>query len=245
MRGLRTVIVCNSSVCLSDVNRKHSQPVSIPALQVVLLALRQQPSLATVPVAYSRLCVHEDRQTNSPVVLCFSFQLFTEYGRLAMEETFLKPFQVSPRVLASIRPLCQRWLGPELIGFTTRCHCSLQDGEEMGMPGDWLSSEKERLCASLPLKRLPDTSNIALSFLSEPLPSRELCPLLPDVLPGLESSQVLQQVCHTVFSGTWPSLHSERFEPSCPGNPCSWQNERMRISSELSQVTAELWEGSV
>uniref|UniRef100_A0A663LNH5 Atlastin GTPase 1 n=1 Tax=Athene cunicularia TaxID=194338 RepID=A0A663LNH5_ATHCN len=32
-------------------------------------------------------------QANSPVVLCFFFQLFTEYGRLAMEETFLKPFQ--------------------------------------------------------------------------------------------------------------------------------------------------------
>lgn len=32
----------------------------------------------------------------SPIVpVCrLQFQLFTEYGRLAMEETFLKPFQV-------------------------------------------------------------------------------------------------------------------------------------------------------
>jgi len=72
---------------------EHSQPVSVPALQVVPLAPSQQPPLAAVP--------------NGPLVLCFSFQLFTEYGRLAMEETFLKPFQVSPRVLASTCPLAR------------------------------------------------------------------------------------------------------------------------------------------
>ena len=104
--------------------------------------------------------------------------------------------------------------------------------------------EGKALCFLAP-KRLPNPSNIPLSVLSEPLPSRELCPVLPDVLPGLESGQVLQQDCHDVYPGTLPSLRSERFEPACPRNPCSWQNERTRISSELSRVTAELWEGSV
>lgn len=33
--------------------------------------------------------------TSPTVSVCrLQFQLFTEYGRLAMEETFLKPFQV-------------------------------------------------------------------------------------------------------------------------------------------------------
>lgn len=87
------------------------------------------------------------------------------------------------------------------------------------MPGDWLSCGRRRFVLLLPPKRLPNTSNIPLSFLSEPLPSRELCPVLPDVLLGLENSQVLQQVCHAAYSGTLPSLCSERFESTCLGIP--------------------------
>ncbi|KAF2976078.1 hypothetical protein EK904_005964, partial [Melospiza melodia maxima] len=38
------------------------------------------------------------------------------------------------------------------------------------------------------------------------------------------------------LSGTLPSLCSERVELTCPGNPCSWPNERIRISRAVGKL---------
>lgn len=43
---------------------------------------------------------HLWRLSQRSLILSGLFQLFTEYGRLAMEETFLKPFQVPPATRA-------------------------------------------------------------------------------------------------------------------------------------------------
>lgn len=67
-----------------------------------------------------------------------------------MEETFLKPFQVSPRVLASTHPLHRRWLGPEPVGFTTRCHCSLEDRRRWRCLGTGSAVEGDALCFFYP-----------------------------------------------------------------------------------------------
>lgn len=81
------------------------------------------------------------------------------------------------------------------------------------MLGKHICCVKERLRASLPPKKLPNVSNIPLSFLSESLPSKKLCP----VLTGVESSQVLQQVCHAVYQGTLPCLSLGGLNPPALG----------------------------
>lgn len=119
-----------------------------------------------------------------------------------MEETFLKPFQVSP--------LGRRWLGPEPGGFTTRCHCSLQDGRGWGCLETGSAAQRKGFvlpCSQRGFQMHP-------ASLSEPLPSRELCP----GLRGLESSRVCSRF---VTPGALPGLCSAGFEPACLGNPCS------------------------
>lgn len=52
----------------------------------------KHPSGAKRPIDLIYLVFNHN--ISHPLWFCLLFQLFTEYGRLAMEETFLKPFQV-------------------------------------------------------------------------------------------------------------------------------------------------------
>lgn len=56
---------------------------------------------------------------------CFSFQLFTEYGRLAMEETCLKPFQVSEVLLFLPHGIARAKAGCDQAGGGV-CACTLE-----------------------------------------------------------------------------------------------------------------------